>query len=104
MATLRQILANRANAQKSTGPVTSEGKAAISTNAVKHGVFARDWVVEGDDPDDLKVLTSELLHEIAPRNRSETILAERIIWASWRLRRLAQAEKHMHWMLGEQER
>ena len=40
MATQKQIKANRQNAQKSTGPKTSDGKAVVSQNAVKHGLFA----------------------------------------------------------------
>jgi hypothetical protein len=32
---------NRANARKSTGPRTSEGKAVVATNALKHGATAR---------------------------------------------------------------
>jgi len=39
MTTQKQIKANRQNAQKSTGPKTDEGKAAVSQNAVKHGIF-----------------------------------------------------------------
>jgi hypothetical protein len=35
MATLRQIEANRRNAQKSTGPTSVAGKAASSMNALK---------------------------------------------------------------------
>ena len=37
MATQAQIAANQANAQKSTGPTSTEGKAASSQNNFKHG-------------------------------------------------------------------
>jgi hypothetical protein len=45
MATEAQIEANRANAQKSTGPRTPEGKEKAAQNALKHGLLAREAVV-----------------------------------------------------------
>ena len=41
MVTERQILANRLNALRSTGPRTAEGKAVTRANALKHGLAAR---------------------------------------------------------------
>jgi hypothetical protein len=41
MATQAQILANRRNAQKSTGPNTRIGKATSAFNARKHGLNAQ---------------------------------------------------------------
>jgi hypothetical protein len=38
MATERQIAANRANAQRSTGPKTAVGKMKSSRNAFRHGL------------------------------------------------------------------
>ena len=51
MATTAQILANRNNSRKSTGPKTDEGKAAVSQNAVKHGIFAES-VIQGENEAD----------------------------------------------------
>ena len=39
MATQKQIEANRANAQKSTGAKTEAGKKTSSMNAMKHGLL-----------------------------------------------------------------
>ena len=41
--------ANRANAQKSTGPRTPEGKSASSQNPSSHGAFCRHLVLPGED-------------------------------------------------------
>lgn len=37
----RKLLANRANAQRSTGPRTESGKEASRRNALKHGILSR---------------------------------------------------------------
>ena len=42
MATQNQIDANRLNAQKSTGPKTPEGRAAVRLNGIKHGLTASE--------------------------------------------------------------
>ena len=40
----RKLAANRANAQKSTGPRTPRGKTTSSWNALKHGLLSRRLV------------------------------------------------------------
>ncbi len=50
MATVRQILANRRNAQHSTGPITDEGKNASRRNALKHGLTGSE-VLRDEDQD-----------------------------------------------------
>ena len=49
MSTKRQIEANQRNALVSTGPVTTQGKALVSQNAVKHGIFAKDLLITAGD-------------------------------------------------------
>jgi hypothetical protein len=86
MATQKQIKANRQNAQKSTGPKTAGGKAAVSQNAVKHGLFT-DALIRGENPGDYVVFHDEMLADLAPVGAVETMLAERVISLWWRLRR-----------------
>ena len=79
MSTTEQIKANRQNAQKSTGPKTDEGKAVVSQNAVKHGLFAAEAVIKGEDPADYEAYHDQFLVELAPVGMVESMLAARII-------------------------
>jgi len=87
MATEAQIEANQANAQKSTGPRTPEGKAIVAQNAVKHGLRAQEVVIKGEDPQEFELYRQGMLGELAPAGHTESALAERIVGLSWRLRR-----------------
>jgi len=87
MASEAQVLANRLNAQKSTGPRTPEGKAVASQNAVKHGLLARRVVIGGEDPGEFEFYRDQMLGELAPAGPMESMLAERVVSLSWRLQR-----------------
>jgi hypothetical protein len=87
MASLAQIYANRRNAEKSTGPQTVEGKAASSQNAVKHGLLARQDVIRTEDQGEFDSHREQMLRELNPAGPMETVLAERIVSLSWRLKR-----------------
>jgi hypothetical protein len=87
MASVAQIQANRLNAQKSTGPRTPEGKERASQNAIKHGLLAREAVIQGEDPAEFELYREGMLQELAPDGAVETMLAERVVGLSWRLLR-----------------
>ena len=55
MTSQKQIEANLANAQLSTGPRTNRGKARSKMNAVKHALTAAQGVlIEGEDPEEFE--------------------------------------------------
>ena len=66
MATEKQFEANRLNAQKSTGPKTPEGRAAVRLNGVTHGLTAETLVLKGERESDFKQLFDSLEAEHAP--------------------------------------
>ena len=67
MATEPQIIANRRNAQRSTGPRSRQGRAAVSQNAVKHGLSARQAVISSETQADFDLYRDRLLAEIRAR-------------------------------------
>ncbi len=87
MATQAKITANRRNAQKSTGPRTTNGKAVASQNSVKHGLSAANVVISSESKEEFELYREKILAELAPASPMESMLAERIVTLSWRLKR-----------------
>jgi hypothetical protein len=92
MATLKQFEANRRNAQKSTGPKTPEGKAAVSMNALRHGLRARTVVLPGEDPTEFHQLCNDLEVEWTPQSRTEQFYVEQMAVSQWKLIRMEVGE------------
>lgn len=78
----RKIESNRQNALKSTGPKTPEGKRAVRYNALKHGLLAREVVIDSDDGKenrgDFETLLSQLEEDLQPVGMLEQMLVEKI--------------------------
>jgi hypothetical protein len=87
MVSNTKILANRLNSLKSTGPRTIEGKAAVSQNAIKHGLRAESDVISSENEADFDLYRCQILDELSPVSPMESMLAERIVTLSWRLKR-----------------
>ena len=90
--TPRQI-ANRANAQKSTGPKTAEGKARSSLNAMKHGMTAEHLVLPNEDSNAFETRKTAWFDDLQPADITERALVERAAIAEWRLQRCVLAEQ-----------
>jgi len=92
MATLKQFEANRRNAQKSTGPKTTEGKAAVSMNSLRHGLRARTVVLPGENPEEFHQLCDDLEVEWHPQSRTEQFYVEQMAVSQWKLTRMEVGE------------
>ena len=92
MSTLRQIEANRRNAQKSTGPTSVTGKAASSMNALKTGIHAKSLVLPSEDPAELDELVEDSYRSFHPTTPEARSLVDEFIYCEWSLRRLRAAE------------
>jgi len=92
----KQQEANRRNAQRSTGPKTPEGKAAVRLNAVTYGLRARSTLIDGEDPEEYKQLWANLEAEWQPQTCTERMLLEQMSTAHWLLARIARGESRIY--------
>src|SRR5260370_5494091 len=92
MASPAQIAANRANAQKSTGPRSAEGKSASRFNALKHGIDAASVVIPGEDPAEYEALAADYRRDFRPQSPSEIFHVDTMLRADWLKRRLQLVE------------
>src|SRR5215471_1503205 len=95
MPSLKQIDANRRNAQKSTGPRTPEGKAAVRLNALKHGIFAEDPTVTGEDSEAFEAIRNAFLARFQPAGIEAETLVYSLVRNAWLLDRLAATENQI---------
>jgi hypothetical protein len=88
-----QRAAARRNGARSRGPITAEGRARASRNALRHGLCAATHLVaRGEDPAELEALLAELRAEHGPRSASEDVLVHRLAVVVWKLARCDRLE------------
>jgi hypothetical protein len=90
-----KLAANRANAARSTGPCTPEGKARSAQNAVTHGMTAQTSRLHGESKEELDELAREMAADLRPHGSAEREIVARVVSLTWRLRRVAQVEEAM---------
>src|SRR6266496_1248910 len=95
MTSKAQIDANRLNSKKSTGPITPEGKAASSLNALKSGIHAHSHIIPGEDPAELEAFTAAFLLHHQPADPNQLALVDTLIAAEWTQRRLRRIEAQL---------
>jgi hypothetical protein len=89
----KQLAANRANAARSTGPRTPEGKAPAALNSRRHGFTPSTFaVVRLEGLQDIAHLNDDLLAVYKPVNSQELFAVERIALAQQALLRAARLE------------
>ena len=92
MPSLKQLEANRRNAQKSTGPRSVEGKAASSQNALKSGIDAKAQTLPGEKPEALEALAAEYYDRFRPATPEARHLVDTLVSNEWLLRRFRRIE------------
>ncbi len=95
MATTAQIIANRANAQLSTGPRTAEGQQASSSNAKSHGLTSRSAFLPGEDPQEYEHFHHAYTARYLPQDMIEQKMVSELADLEWRLRRVSEFEAQL---------
>lgn len=92
MMTAAKLEANRRNAQLSTGPRSTKGRARSATNATTHGILSRCAVLQGEDGAMMDSLRDSLEQELQPATAVERMLTDHVVACMWRLRRVYAME------------
>jgi len=96
MTSKKKLLANRRNAEHSTGPINTE---TTRLNATKHGILSGGGVIEEIDGENATDLFEELITEMwcamAPVGFLEEDLVYQLVEVKWRRRRLRNWEANL---------
>jgi hypothetical protein len=87
-----QKAASRANGAKSQGPVTAEGKAVSSRNALRHGLTAFHLALSNEDSVAFNLVLTDYMAEYNPTTPTQINLVERMALAQWQIYRGWTAE------------
>jgi hypothetical protein len=87
MATEAQIRANQENAQHSTGPQTTAGKAASSRNNFRHGFTGAFHLLPTENQSQFAGLLESLRNEHKPSTITEALLVETMAQSFWLVQR-----------------
>ncbi|HTQ58552.1 MAG TPA: hypothetical protein VMI94_29015 [Bryobacteraceae bacterium] len=96
MSSQARIQANRKNAQKSTGPRTTAGKAASSRNSLKHGLCAQKFLLLDEDSGAYDALVADLFRRFRPVGQGEELIVLRMATTQWRLDRARAIETQIY--------
>lgn len=87
-ATAAQFTANRANATKSTGPKSPEGRAVSALNSQRHGLRSEAVsLLPSESRTEWEELFTDLRNEWSPETPTECLLVEKMAAAEWKRRR-----------------
>src|SRR5215203_3736551 len=101
MTSLKQVAANRLNAQKSTGPRTAHGKRRSRQNAVMHGLTAETVITALENAGDYQAFETIIAADYQPRSATEALLVTELVSVLWRLRRSTRIETGLFEIQGE---
>ena len=91
----KAVKASRANGARSRGPVTDEGKRRSSLNALRHGLLAKNVVLNNESEELFTALLSKHIIKFDPADDVEQCAVDEMVASVWRMRRLWAIEKSL---------
>jgi hypothetical protein len=88
----RKLAANRANAQKSTGPKTQAGKDVSRMNRLVHGLSAEIACIPGENPELYQAKRQSYAQFFEPKTQVEFDFVSDLALCRWRIDRYARYE------------
>jgi hypothetical protein len=88
-------LINQANALRSTGPKTPEGKQRSSLNAFKHGLSGNHLVMQQHEFVAYEQYTVKMLADLKPVTEPEKQIAQKIVDLNFRINRITAIENNL---------
>jgi hypothetical protein len=85
----------RANAEKSTGPRTANGKQRSRCNAVKHNLSGQNLILLETERVAYNRMATSMQNDLNPKTEPERQIAQKIIDTNFRLNRLTAIESNM---------
>ncbi len=95
MTSEKQIAANRANAEKSTGPKTAETRSISAMNALRHGLTGQVNLMPTEDREAHDKFCAAIVENLAPEGALEIQFAQAIAEDNWRMNRGRAIENNM---------
>jgi len=95
MTSEKQIAANRANSEKSTGPKTPETKAISAMNALRHGMTGQVNLMPNEDREAHDQFCAAIVECLAPEGALEIQFAQSAAEDNWRANRGRSIETNM---------
>jgi hypothetical protein len=86
---------NRANAKKSTGPRTIEGKQRSCMNACKHNLTGFNLIMQADELETYQRLSATLMSDLKPATELERQTVQKIADTHFRLNRISGLENNI---------
>lgn len=97
----RQLIANKLNAQLSSGPNSEAGIAVSKMNAATHGGYAQNCLLPGEDVEAFNAYMADWLAYFEPRTMMQKHLVAIVVDRGWRLQRIKRVEDGLYQKLAD---